>query len=33
VLIFLVQYVGYPRAAGLIGVIEKSIAEATSETA
>ena len=33
VLVFLVQYVGYPRAAGMIGVVEKSIAEATSETA
>jgi len=30
VLIFLVQYVGYPRAAGIIGTLEKSIAEAAS---
>jgi len=26
-LIFLTQYVGYPRAAGLIGVVEKAIQE------
>ncbi len=31
VLVFLVHYVGYPRAAGLIGVVEKSIQEATAE--
>jgi 4-carboxymuconolactone decarboxylase len=31
VLIFLVHYVGYPRAAGLLGVIEKAIAEATAD--
>jgi len=29
-LIFLTQYVGYPRAAGLIGVVEKAIQEATA---
>jgi len=29
-LIFLTQYVGYPRAAGLVGVIEKAIQEAKS---
>ena len=28
-LVFLVQYVGYPRAAGLIGVLEKAIQEAS----
>jgi 4-carboxymuconolactone decarboxylase len=28
VLVFLVHYVGYPRAAGMIGVVEKAIAEA-----
>lgn len=27
-LLFLTQYVGYPRAAGLIGVIEKAIQDA-----
>ena len=27
VLVFLVHYVGYPRAAGMIGVIEKAISE------
>ena len=31
VLIFLVHYVGYPRAASLIGVVEKAIAEASPE--
>lgn len=30
VLIFLVHYVGYPRAASLIGVVEKAIAEANA---
>ncbi len=29
-LIFLTQYVGYPRAAGLIGVIEKAIQDASA---
>lgn len=29
-LVFLTQYVGYPRAAGLIGVIEKAIQEAAA---
>ena len=29
VLIFLVHYVGYPRAASLIGVVEKSIQESS----
>ena len=28
VLIFLVHYVGYPRAAGMLGVVEKTIQEA-----
>jgi len=28
-LVFLVQYVGYPRAAGLIAVVEKAIQEAS----
>ena len=28
VLIFLVHYVGYPRASGLIGLVEKAIKEA-----
>lgn len=28
VLVFLVHYVGYPRAAGLLGIVEKAIAEA-----
>jgi len=28
VLVFLVHYVGYPRAAGMIGVVEKAIREA-----
>ena len=31
VLIFLVHYVGYPRAASLIGLVEKAIAEASQE--
>jgi 4-carboxymuconolactone decarboxylase len=31
VLVFLVHYVGYPRAAGMIGVVEKAISDATSE--
>jgi 4-carboxymuconolactone decarboxylase len=31
VLIFLVHYIGYPRAASLIGVVEKAIAEASQE--
>ena len=31
VLVFLVHYVGYPRAAGLIGVVEKAIQDAASE--
>jgi 4-carboxymuconolactone decarboxylase len=30
-LIFLTQYVGYPRAAGLVGVIEKAIQEASAD--
>jgi len=30
-LIFLTQYVGYPRAAGLIGVVEKAIQDATAK--
>lgn len=29
-LLFLTQYVGYPRAAGLIGVIEKAIQDAAA---
>lgn len=29
-LIFLTQYVGYPRAAGLIGVVEKAIQDAAA---
>ena len=29
VLVFLVHYVGYPRAAGLIGTVEKAIQDAT----
>jgi 4-carboxymuconolactone decarboxylase len=29
VLVFLVHYVGYPKAAGMIGIIEKTIAEVT----
>lgn len=33
VLVFAVHYVGYPRAAGMIGVVEKAIAEAGEETA
>ncbi len=32
VLIFLVHYVGYPRAAGMLGVIEKTIHEVTTAT-
>ena len=32
VLIFLVHYVGYPRAAGLIGPVEKAIQDATAKT-
>ena len=32
VLIFLVHYVGYPRAAALIGPVEKAIQEATAES-
>lgn len=32
VLIFLVHYIGYPRAASLIGVVEKAIAEASPES-
>ncbi|MFQ5416064.1 MAG: carboxymuconolactone decarboxylase family protein [Myxococcota bacterium] len=28
VLVFLVHYVGYPRAAGMLGVVEKAIQEA-----
>ena len=31
VLVFLVHYVGYPRAAGMIAVVEKAIQEGTSE--
>jgi 4-carboxymuconolactone decarboxylase len=31
VLVFIVHYVGYPRAAGLIGVVEKAIAAATAD--
>ncbi len=30
VLIFLVHYVGYPRAASLIGLVEKAIGESSS---
>jgi 4-carboxymuconolactone decarboxylase len=30
VLVFLVHYVGYPRAAGLIGVVEKAIQDAAA---
>jgi len=29
-LLFLTQYVGYPRAAGLVGVIEKAIQDAAA---
>jgi 4-carboxymuconolactone decarboxylase len=29
-LIFLTQYVGYPRAAGLLGVVEKAIQDAAA---
>ena len=32
VLVFLVHYVGYPRAAGLIGVVEKAIQEAAADS-
>ena len=32
VLIFLVHYVGYPRAAGLLGLVEKAIAEAAEKS-
>lgn len=31
-LIFLTQYVGYPRAAGLIGVVEKAITDAAESS-
>ena len=31
VLVFLVHYVGYPRAAGLAGAIEQTIAEFEAE--
>jgi 4-carboxymuconolactone decarboxylase len=31
VLIFLVHYVGYPRAAGMIGILEKAIADASKD--
>ncbi|MGH0037581.1 MAG: carboxymuconolactone decarboxylase family protein [Myxococcota bacterium] len=31
VLVFLVHYVGYPRGAGLMGVVEKAIAEVAKE--
>jgi 4-carboxymuconolactone decarboxylase len=31
VLVFLVHYVGYPRAAGLLGSVEKAIQEGTAE--
>ena len=31
VLVHLVQYVGYPRGAGLVGVIEKTIAEVANK--
>ena len=30
-LIFLTQYVGYPRAAGLVGVVEKAIQDAAAD--
>jgi len=30
VLVFLVQYVGYPRAAGLLGTVEKAIADSAA---
>jgi 4-carboxymuconolactone decarboxylase len=33
VLIFIVHYVGYPRGAGLMGVVEKAIAEVAKEKA
>lgn len=32
VLIFLVHYVGYPRAAGLVGSVETAIQEGTAES-
>ena len=32
VLIFLVHYVGYPRAAGMLGVVEKAINEASADS-
>ncbi len=32
VLVFLVHYVGYPRASGLIGIVEKAIAEAAKDS-
>ena len=32
VLVFLVHYVGYPRAAGLIALVEKAIQEAAAES-
>ena len=31
-LIFLTQYVGYPRVAGLIGVVEKAIQDAAADS-
>jgi len=31
VLVFLVHYVGYPRAAGMLGLVEKAIQETTAE--
>ena len=31
VLVFLVHYVGYPRAAGLLGLVEKAIQEGSAE--
>jgi len=33
VLVFLVHYVGYPRGAGLLGSLEKAIAEVAAEEA
>ena len=32
VLVFLVHYVGYPRAASLMGVVEKAIQEGSAES-
>ena len=32
VLVFLVHYVGYPRAAGLLGSVEKAIQEGAAES-